>query len=59
MRKRSLFAGFVFVLFIGLFFTGCASNYHVFDKSIPEENLSIIKIPGELSVVKFDDTNVK
>jgi len=59
MKKRSFFAGLVFVLFTGLFLTGCASNYHVFDKSIPEENLSIIKIPGELSVVKFDDTNVK
>jgi hypothetical protein len=59
MRKRSFFTGFVFVLFCGLFLTGCVSNNHVFDKSITEENLSILKIPPELSAVKFDDTKVK
>jgi len=57
MRKRSFFTGFVLVLFIELFLTGCASVF-VFDKSIPEENLSIIKIPNELTVVKFDDKKV-
>jgi len=59
MRKRSFFAGFVFVVFIGLFLTGCAINNYVFDRSIPEENLSIIKIPNELTVVNFDGKNVK
>jgi len=59
MRKRSFFTGFVFVLFIGLFLTGCASGNYVFDKSIPKENLSILKLPLELSVVKFDDQDVK
>jgi hypothetical protein len=59
MRKRSFFTGFVFVIFTGLFLAGCVSAYYVFDKSIPAENLSVLKLPLELSVVKFDDTDVK
>jgi len=56
MKKQLLFTGFVF--FIGLFLTGCASNDYVFDKSIPEENLSIIRLQNHLMVVKFDNKNV-
>jgi len=59
MRKRSFFTGFVFVIFIGLFLTGCASGNYIFDKSIPKENLSVLKLPLALSVVKFDDKDVK
>jgi hypothetical protein len=59
MKKQLFFTGFLFVLFIGLSLTGCASTNYVFDKSIPEENLSIIKFPFTLSIVKFDDKDVK
>jgi len=58
MKKQPFFAGLIFILFIGLSLTGCATIY-VFDKSIPEENISTIKFPVILSIVKFDDKDVK
>jgi len=58
MKKYQFFAGFLFVLFIGLFITGCISNDYDFDKSIPEENLSTIRLLNHLTVVKFDNENV-
>jgi hypothetical protein len=59
MKKRPFFASLIFVLFIGLFLTGCASNNFVFDRSIKEENSCILKLSDDYMVVKFDDKKVK
>jgi len=58
MKKRSFFTGFIFVLFIGLFLTGCAGNNFVFDRSVTEENSCILKLSNDYTVVKFDDKKV-
>jgi len=59
MKKRSFFTGFIFVLFIGLFLAGCASNNFVFDRSIKEENSCILKLSDDYMVVKFDGKKVR
>jgi len=58
MKKQFLLSGFIYVLFFGLFLSGCISNDFVFDKSITEENSSTLIIQDDLSAVKFDDKKV-
>ncbi|MDR0321788.1 MAG: hypothetical protein LBI28_09815 [Treponema sp.] len=57
MKGRLFFVSFV--LFIGLFMGGCASNNFVYDRSIGEESICLLKIPDDFTVVKFDGKNVK
>jgi len=41
-----------------LIFSGCATNKFIYDKAILEDSQCILKIPEDITVVKFDDKKV-
>jgi hypothetical protein len=59
MKNRLLmvYIGLLFLFWI--IFPGCASNYYVYDKTIPEEQLCTLKITKDYNVVKFNESKVR
>jgi hypothetical protein len=57
MKNRILIKAFIFISSVlGIILSGCTSSKYVYDKSIPEEQLCILKIPLNCSVVRFNDS---
>jgi len=57
MKNRILIKAFIFIsLVFGIISSGCTSSKYVYDKSIPEDQLCILKIPLNCSVVRFNDS---
>jgi hypothetical protein len=57
MKNRILIKAFIFIsLVFVMIISGCTSSKYVYDKSIPEDQLCILKIPLVCSVIRFDDS---
>ena len=50
---------FYILILIVIFLNGCATKNVVYNRTIPEEAISILIVPENLTVVRFNDKKVK